>query len=150
MTARITTSLPEVAVTSPLRGGLGQPQYVHLRPTGERAIESALLMPRPAGADTAGLMREYACRYLAAFGLGEPEALHTNDEWAGTVRPADVVFDEPSMFWQRPFDRFVVVLDSGDVVIRHADWAPPFVLRPFADALSWDRIQVGTMRRVRS
>jgi hypothetical protein len=107
----------------PLRGALGETRYAHLRPTGERATESALLVPEhvtPALGWFAGCFQR--------FGVWTgPLTTELLAQLAGEIRGAvgvrEVLADEVTG------GRLLTALDSGAIVVRPGAGAHAYLTR---------------------
>ncbi|TVT24949.1 hypothetical protein [Amycolatopsis acidiphila] len=119
------------AAACPLRGRLGETRYAHLHPTGERAVEAALLISR--GRDQVALF----CRYFRVFGLWPESSGRLSDvvlaqlagELGECLRENEVLADETMRMVSRDLGATFAAQDGGPVVAREGAEAAAFVLR---------------------
>lgn len=107
----------------PLRGDLGETRYAHLRPTGELATESALLLPSPvmpAERWFAGCFRRFG---VWTEPLTDELLAQLAGEVRGAVQADEVLADEIAS------GLAVSALDSGSIVVRLGAGARPYLAR---------------------
>lgn len=122
--------IPFGLTACPLRGGLGETRYAHLRPTGELATESALLLPSPvmpAGGWFAGCFRRFG---MWTGPLTGDVLAQLAAEVRGAVQADEVLADE-----FRP-GLVVSALDSGAIVVRPGTGANPYLTRTWVRFVS--------------
>jgi hypothetical protein len=123
----------QTATACPLRGKLGETRYVHLRPTGERAIEAALLIP--ATADRAALLGNYFQLFgqwpVSSGTLSREVQVQLADQLRERLLLTEVLLDEAIPMTRHP-GAIITVLDAGVVVAREGADASVYALRNWA------------------
>jgi hypothetical protein len=117
-----------VATACPLRGRLGETEYIRLHPSGERAIEAVLLIPPGAGINPSfGRYFRLFGRWPAGAGtLSVAVLAQLVSPLRAGVPGREVLFDD-AMLMSR--ESIMAALDSGALVARQSASSSPYLLR---------------------
>ncbi|WP_435581922.1 hypothetical protein [Amycolatopsis thermoflava] len=126
-----------VAAACPLRGRLGETQYVQLSPTGERAVEAALLV-----SDAPDRVAVFG-RYFRVFGLwpvssgrlSDVVLAQLADQLGERLLTTEVLPEEAMLMISRNLGATFAALDGGSIVARAGADAGGYVLRNWAPAV---------------